>query len=332
MTALRTNLVNGFATTLASPMGATATSLVLTTASGLPAVPFYLVIDPENLLGHREVILVDTSVVSTTLTLSTTAKRYLAGSAAGSGLAHSAGEVVRMAVVEQLFEDLHDRVDEAYGPGLDDVLVTDGGTGASTFSGAQANLHLLVGTDIPSLTAFITEISDRAAADVAVAGLVTTEASTRAAADTTLGGRVTTLEAGSVASVAWVPTLSGWTLGNGILDCWKHIDGKWCDFDFKLTVGSTTSFGSKLLVPPPATVKRTNRSAVATGAAIRAADGFNALLVVDLVSGNFQPNVTAYPGSFVQINPTGGGMTATGAPFTWAAPDVVAFSGRVELA
>lgn len=336
MTNQRTNLVNGFATTLASPMGSTATSLVLTTASGLPSVPFYLVIDSDNAQGRREVILVDTSVVGVTLTMSSTAKRYLAGSAAGSGLSHLAGETVKMCAVEQLFDDLNDRISAAYGPGLNDVAVADGGTGSSTKPGARANLDLVydvnVATPAAVTAAVAAEAALRTAADGTLttnvatntagiatnAAAITTEGTTRGSADTTLQGNIDAINA---ASVAWTPTITGWTRVDGVYACWKHVVGKWCDFLFKYTVGASDTFGAQLSIPAPATPVRDARFA---GDFLDSSSGIIAPIIVELTSGNFKPFVMT---AVTQLNNVG--LTAT-VPWVPAVGDVIIFNGRFE--
>lgn len=200
MTAQETSVVNGVATTLAASMGMSATSFVVTSRSGFPAVPFYVVIDPED-VARREFMLVDGSIVGTSLFMSAIGKRYLAGSAATSGLTHDSGAAVWVSpVAAQLFEDLHDRVDLSYRPGGTDVPISDGGTGASTVAAAQANLQLTPGTYTAAKTALDAEVTRAEAAEASTAstaaGLVTAEGVTRAAADTALSGRVTTIEAG----------------------------------------------------------------------------------------------------------------------------------------
>lgn len=204
MTAQETSVVNGVATTLSSAMSAAATSFVVTSASGFPAVPFYAVIDPEN-VAKREFVLVDTSVVATTCVMSAIGKRFLAGSAATSGLTHDPSAAVWVSpVMAQLFQDIHDRIDASYRPGGTDVAIADGGTGASSVAGAQGALQLTPGTYTASKTALDVETAARIAADAtlstavgaettrataAESGLTTavsTEASARAAADLTL--------------------------------------------------------------------------------------------------------------------------------------------------
>ena len=69
------------------------------------SVPYYLVVDPDN-ASNREVIEV-TAASGTTLS---TIVRDKEGRHT-SDPTHADGTVVRMAVVKEMFEDLHDRVD-----------------------------------------------------------------------------------------------------------------------------------------------------------------------------------------------------------------------------
>lgn len=107
-------VVNFFETTLAGLLASGATSTTLTTApttDGITAInasvssPYYLVIDPDN-NANREVVLV-TSSASSTLSAIT---RDLEGRHAVDP-DHQSGTVVRMAVLAEHFEDVHDRVD-----------------------------------------------------------------------------------------------------------------------------------------------------------------------------------------------------------------------------
>lgn len=208
MTAQETNVANAVRTTLSGSMGPTATSFTVASASGVPAVPFYVVIDPLD-ADLVEVILVDQSVAGTTLTASSLTKRYLDGSASPSGLTHASGAVVYVgSVVAQLIRDIHDRIDLSYYAGMAaDIPVSEGGTGASNASGARTNLGLVIDTHVASVTALDAEAATRSAADVAIdarvdvleltgGGSVASEAAIRSAADIALDGRLDVVEAG----------------------------------------------------------------------------------------------------------------------------------------
>lgn len=132
MTAQETKVVNGIKTTLASTMAAGATSFVVTSASGFPAVPFYVAIDPLD-PAKREFMLVDQSVAGTTCSLSGAGKRNLAGSA--GALEHLSGVTVRISpVMAQLFEDVHDRVDAVETSISDHIVDTVGAHAATAIS------------------------------------------------------------------------------------------------------------------------------------------------------------------------------------------------------
>ena len=113
MTAQEVNFSNFYESTLASLMASSATNGTLTaapTSNGTSniSVPYYLVVDPDE-QSKREVILV-TAASGTSMT---TIERDKENRHGGSPPDHQADTVVRMAVVKEMFEDLHDRVDAA---------------------------------------------------------------------------------------------------------------------------------------------------------------------------------------------------------------------------
>ena len=110
MTAQQTNLSNFFETTLNGILASGATDMTLTaapTSDGTSniAAPYYLVIDPDN-ASTREVVEV-TSASGTTVSVMERDRenRYL-----GTTPTHVDGTVVRMSVIKEMFEDVHDRV------------------------------------------------------------------------------------------------------------------------------------------------------------------------------------------------------------------------------
>jgi hypothetical protein len=115
MTAQETNLSNFFETTLNGTLASSAFntgtgSQQLTnapTSNGTDAIAakFYLVIDPDN--TNREVVLVNT-ISGTEITAMT---RDVENRHGLTKPEHTSGTVVRMAVVKEMFEDVHDRVD-----------------------------------------------------------------------------------------------------------------------------------------------------------------------------------------------------------------------------
>ena len=115
MTAQETNLSNFFETTLNGILASGATAMTLTaapTSNGTSAIaaPYYLVIDPDN-ASNREVVEV-TAASGTTVSAMTRDKegRHT------TDPTHVDGTVVRMAVVKEMFEDIHDRIDAAVPP------------------------------------------------------------------------------------------------------------------------------------------------------------------------------------------------------------------------
>ena len=110
MTAQEVKFSNFYESTLNGILASGATSMTLTaapTSDGTSAIaaPYYLVIDPDN-ASNREVVEV-TAASGTTVSAMTRDKegRHT------TDPTHVDGTVVRMAVVKEMFEDLHDRVD-----------------------------------------------------------------------------------------------------------------------------------------------------------------------------------------------------------------------------
>ena len=109
MVAQQINYSNFFETTLDGNVGSSDTSITLSlapTSDGTSAIsaPFYLVIDPDNAI-NKEVILV---TASSGVTMSTVT-RDVEGRHTPD-ISHADGTVVRMAVVGEMFEDLHDQL------------------------------------------------------------------------------------------------------------------------------------------------------------------------------------------------------------------------------
>ena len=110
MTAQEVKFSNFYESTLNGILASGATSATLTaapTSDGTSAIaaPYYLVIDPDN-ASNREVVLV-TAASGTTLS---TITRDVEGRHT-TDPTHVDGTVVRMSVLKEMFEDVHDRVD-----------------------------------------------------------------------------------------------------------------------------------------------------------------------------------------------------------------------------
>jgi len=115
LTAQEVKFSNFYESTLNGILASGATSMTLTaapTSDGTSniAASYYLVIDPDN-ASNREVVLV-TAASGTTVSVMT---RDVEGRHS-TDPTHTSGTVVRMAVVKEMFEDLHDRVDAATPP------------------------------------------------------------------------------------------------------------------------------------------------------------------------------------------------------------------------
>ena len=124
MTARDSNLYNAFETTLSSGMGDSDLTATVASTSGMTS-PCYLVIDPDD-PAKREYVYFDGTFTATTFVSSNIANRYLGGSAAGSGISHSSGAVVRCSPLAQHFEDLHDRIDGLGDPILETLVDAKG--------------------------------------------------------------------------------------------------------------------------------------------------------------------------------------------------------------
>jgi len=110
LTAQEVKFSNFYESTLNGILASGATSMTLTaapTSDGTSAIAasYYLVIDPDN-ASNREVVLV-TAASGTTVSAMT---RDVEGRHT-TDPTHVDGTVVRMAVVKEMFEDVHDRVD-----------------------------------------------------------------------------------------------------------------------------------------------------------------------------------------------------------------------------
>ena len=105
MTAQESNIVNAFETTLAAQLASGGTSMNLSADPGVDS-PAYFVIDPDN-DSNREIVLwasgTDHSAATITRDLDTKH---------GTDPTHASGTKVRLAVVKQHFEDIHDRVND----------------------------------------------------------------------------------------------------------------------------------------------------------------------------------------------------------------------------
>ena len=130
MTAQEVTFSNFYESTLGAILASGSTSMTLSaapTSNGTSniAAPYYLVIDPDN-ATNREVVLV-TSASGTTVSAMT---RDVEGRHS-SDPTHVSGTTVRMAVVKEMFEDVHDRIDAGF-------VIEDGdGTEVNISSGKE---------------------------------------------------------------------------------------------------------------------------------------------------------------------------------------------------
>ena len=110
MTDQETEIHSAYESTLSAEMSDVATTAsVASVGSYAGSKNFYLVIEPDS-DSQREVIQF-TGVSGLDFTGASGANRYLDGSAAGSGLTHPNGSVIRAVALGQMWDDAHDRID-----------------------------------------------------------------------------------------------------------------------------------------------------------------------------------------------------------------------------
>lgn len=126
--------------------------------------------------------------------------------------------------------------------------------------------------------------------------------------------------------VAWTPTLTNLTLGNGTLSCAYKSIGKTVHYRFKMTFGTTSSMGSgpsfTLPVAPVSTYSGSSIgdiNLVDTGIAERRGVARN-------IAG-------AAPTEIIGYSTSGVGVTVTSTvPHTWGTGDVIGVIGTYEAA
>ena len=113
MVARETNLVNAFETTLAAQLASGGTTMNLTANPGVDS-PAYFVIDPDS-ESNREVVLWSTGTdhSNATVTRDMDGKHGTAEDAA-TAPSHASGATVRLAVVKQHIEEVHDAVQQGF--------------------------------------------------------------------------------------------------------------------------------------------------------------------------------------------------------------------------
>jgi len=162
MTAQQINYSNFFETTLDGNVGASDTNITLSaapTSNGTSAIaaPFYLVINPDS--TTREVILV---TASSGVTMSTVTRDVEGRHTPDIG--HTDGDTVRMAVVGEMFEDLHDQLSSGTITFTNKTFDAEG-TGNALSNVDVANLKSgVLDTDISSVAGTDTTIPSAKAA------------------------------------------------------------------------------------------------------------------------------------------------------------------------
>jgi hypothetical protein len=150
------------------------------------------------------------------------------------------------------------------------------------------------------------------------------------------GADGTVLVADSTASTGlrwgggWTTFAGTWTnitIGNGTVVARYQIVGKTCNYEYSLTLGSTTSIGSVPFITLPATPKTIGG---VVGMAIFNDTGSSQLLgwVINLSGANAYPASVGVGGTYA-LN---GGYLTSSAPFTWTTNDSIIFRGSYEVA
>ncbi len=109
MVAEETSSENAFETTLTAEMGPTDLAAAVVTKGSL-TTPSILTIEPDD-DAQREIIRFNGTFGASSFVTQNVSFRYLPGSAAGSGLTHPSGAIVRSTPTVQHLEDINDRVD-----------------------------------------------------------------------------------------------------------------------------------------------------------------------------------------------------------------------------
>ena len=159
MTAQEVTFSNFYESTISGILAQGATTITLAAAptsdgSSNIAAPYYLVVDPDN-ATNREVILV-TAASGTSISGMTrdVEGRHGTAGVAATAPTHVDGTTVRMAVVAEMFEDIHDRIDSGF------VLEDDSGDEVNIASGKEVKFIADNGLDINW-----TDVSDGTDAD-----------------------------------------------------------------------------------------------------------------------------------------------------------------------
>ena len=136
-----TKLVNAFETTLVGSVASGATtSIALTDDPGITS-DVYLVVDPDN-DSKREVVLWTSGAYNAMVWTRDVDSKH------GTDPAHAAGTTVRLAVVKQHIEDLHDRVDAVALTGPVTGTLAAGTSAVATTLTTSQNITALTGGDL----------------------------------------------------------------------------------------------------------------------------------------------------------------------------------------
>jgi hypothetical protein len=126
---------------------------------------------------------------------------------------------------------------------------------------------------------------------------------------------------------SWTPTISGFTAGNAVYDCSYLIVGKTVTLRFKMTAGTTTTYGALSVTTPTGLdpVKTTKQVFPCILSKSGSSDYFGFATIAS--ANTILVNVASVSGSYTIRT----SLSST-VPFTWAANDAVQFQLTYEIA
>lgn len=146
--------------------------------------------------------------------------------------------------------------------------------------------------------------------------------------DASLGLQAAWTNDGRASTVIWTGTGTSPAIGNGTIVAKSMQVGKTYDWEVRITMGSTTTFGSAgwILTPPVAPLASQLVNAYVRGYDASLSTTLGWQLGVDLVAGAFV--ISAPP----TTQPNSDRLVTSAIPFAWTTSDVLALNVRFETA